>query len=56
MQNEIMVKIILDESYKVDTSLYLDIINGLNDRLVPVNEITLNNKIVFTNTEGFTER
>ena len=34
----------------------MDIINGLNDRYVPCNEISLNGEIVFTNTQGFVNK
>lgn len=53
MKNEITIKIILEENNIIDEKLYMDIINGLNDRYVPVNEITLNGDLVFTNTDGF---
>ena len=52
-ENEITIKILLDKGTNINQSLYLDIINGLNDRYVPCNQISLNGKIVFDNTQGF---
>ena len=52
-ENEITIKILLDKGTTINQSLYLDIINGLNDRYVPCNQISLNGKIVFDDTQGF---
>lgn len=53
MKNIITVKIEMEENVPINEQLYLDIINGLNDRLVPVTSISVNDKIVFTNVKGF---
>lgn len=55
-KNEITIKVILAKGTPINQQLYLDIINGLNDRYVPCNEISLNGEIVFTNTQGFTNK
>lgn len=52
-ENEITIKIVLANNVPINNSLYLDIINGLNDRYVPCNEISLNGKVVFNSTKGF---
>lgn len=52
-ENEITIKILLNKSVPVNQEFYLDIINGLNDRYVPCNEISLNGEIVYTNSQGF---
>jgi hypothetical protein len=54
-ENEITVKIYLAKDVTITQQLYLDIINGLNDRYVPCNEICLNGDIVFNSTNGFTK-
>ena len=53
-ENEITIKVRLAYSVPVDNKLYMDIINGLNDRYIPCNEIYLNGDIVFNNVQGFT--
>ena len=52
-ENEITIKILLNKSVPVNQEFYLDIINGLNDRYVPCNEISLNGEIVYPNSQGF---
>lgn len=52
-ENEITVKIILSKNVPIKNELYMDIINGLNDRYVPCNEISLNGNVVFNSTQGF---
>lgn len=53
MDKEINIKVILSSDYIVDNNLLTEIINGLNDKLVPVHEITVDDKIMFNNTLGF---
>lgn len=55
-ENEILVKIYLSKNNQINQELYMDIINGLNDRFIPCNEISVNGEIVFTNTQGFTRK
>ena len=52
-ENEINIKILLSKNVPITTDLYMDIINGLNDRYVPCNEISLNGNVIFTSTHGF---
>lgn len=52
-ENEITIKIVLSKSVPINQTLYMDIINGLNDRYVPCNEISLNGSVVFNSTQGF---
>lgn len=52
-ENEITIKIILSKNVPIKNELYMDIINGLNDRYVPCNEISLNGNVVFNSTQGF---
>lgn len=51
MSNEITVKMIITEN--INKELLMSIINGLNDNFLPVNEISVNGKLVFDNTQGF---
>lgn len=53
MEQEINVKILLSPEYVVDETFMMDIINGLNDRFVPVNQIIVNGIEKFNNKEGF---
>lgn len=53
MEQEINVKILLSPEYVVDEAFMMDIINGLNDRFVPVNKIIVNGIEKFNNKEGF---
>ena len=55
-ENEITIKVLLTKSTPINQQLYLDIINGLNDRYIPCNEISLNGELVFNNTKGFINR
>ena len=50
---ELLIKVKLVENFKVDEAFIYDILNGLGDHLVPVNEITLNNNILFDSKKGF---
>ena len=56
MENEIVIKVLLAQGVNIDKELYMDIINGLNDRYVPCNEISLNGEVVFNNTVGFIDK
>lgn len=53
MEQEIIIKVKLVENFKVDEAFIYDILNGLGDHLVPVNEISLNGNILFDNKNGF---
>ena len=55
-ENEITVKIRLAKTVSVNQALLLDIINGLNARYVPCNEIYLNDNLIFNDKEGFIKR
>lgn len=50
---ELIIKVKLVENFKVDEAFIYDILNSLGDHLVPVNEITLNENILFDNKSGF---
>lgn len=50
---ELIIKVKLVENFKVDEAFIYDVLNGLGDHLVPVNEITLNNNILFDSKNGF---
>lgn len=56
MENEIVIKVLLAQGVNINKELYMDIINGLNDRYVPCNEISLNGEVVFNNTVGFIDK
>ena len=53
MEQEIIIKVLLTPEYKVDEKFLMDIINGLNDRYVPVNQILLDGVEKFNNVQGF---
>jgi hypothetical protein len=53
MEQEINIKVLLPPDYKVDDAFLMDIINGLNDRYVPITQITLNGVEKFNNVQGF---
>lgn len=53
MEQEILIKVLLTPEYNVDEKFLMDIINGLNDRYVPVNQILLNGVEKFNNVQGF---
>ena len=53
MEQEINIKVLLPPEYKVDEKFLMDIINGLNDRYVPITQITLNGIEKFNNIQGF---
>ena len=42
MEQEINIKVLLSPDYVVTEEFLMDIINGLNDRFVPINQITVN--------------
>lgn len=50
---ELLIKVKLVENFKVDEAFIYDVLNGLGDHLVPVNEISLNGNILFDNKNGF---
>ena len=50
---EINLKVKLVDNFRVDEAFLYDILNGLGDHLVPVNEITLDGEILFDNNNGF---
>lgn len=56
MENEIVIKVLLAQGVNINKELYMDIINGLNDRYVPCNEISLNGEVVFNNIVGFIDK
>ena len=53
MEQEINIKILLTSDYNIDEKFLMDIINGLNDRYVPVNQIIVNGIEKFNNVQGF---
>lgn len=50
---ELLIKVKLVENFKVDEAFIYDILNGLGDHLVPVNEISLDGNILFDSKNGF---
>lgn len=50
---ELLIKVKLVENFKVDEAFIYDVLNGLGDHLVPVNEISLNGNILFDSKNGF---
>lgn len=40
----------------IDNKLLLDIINGLNDKFIPVKQISQGDEVLFTDTDGFTRK
>lgn len=40
----------------IDNKLLLDIINGLNDKFIPVKQISQGDEVLFTDTAGFTRK
>lgn len=57
-QNDVIIKVqvgsnLTPEQYQ---KFYMDIINSLNDRLIPVLSIVNNDIEVFNNKQGFTEK
>ena len=57
-QDDVIIKIQIDSSLSVEAKqkIYMDVINGLNDRYLPVLSIMNNDVEVFNNQTGFTER
>ena len=57
-QDDVIIKIQIDSNLSVEAKqkIYMDIINGLNDRYLPVLSIMNNDVEVFNNQTGFTER
>ena len=57
-QDDVIIKIQIDSNLTTEAKqkIYMDVINGLNDRYLPV-LTTMNNDVeVFNNQTGFTER
>lgn len=50
---ELNIKVKLVNNFKVDESFLYEILNGLGDHIVPVNEITLNGVVLFDAINGF---
>lgn len=50
---EINIKVKLVHNFDVNEAFLYDILNGLGDHLVPVNEVTLNGVVLFDNKSGF---
>ena len=57
-QDDVIIKIQIDSNLSVEAiqKIYMDVINGLNDRYLPVLSIMNNDVEVFNNQTGFTER
>ena len=53
MDKEIVIKLHVVENFNISEEFLMDIINGLNDRYVPVETIEVDGKLRFSNTEGF---
>lgn len=51
--NTLLIKVQLPSSYNIDGKFLLSVVESLNDRLIPVNEIQVNNTIVFDGKTGF---
>ena len=51
--NTILIKVQLSPDYNIDGKFLLSVVESLNDRLIPVNEIQLNNTVVFDGKTGF---
>lgn len=53
--DEVIIKVQIDkditEKQKLD--IYMDIINSLNDRFIPVISISIQEKEIFNNKQGF---
>lgn len=57
-QDDVIIKVQVDSDLSEERkqSIYMDIINSLNDRFIPVCSIVNNEEEVFNNTVGFTKR
>ena len=57
-QDDVISKIQIDSNLSTEAKqkIYMDVINGLNDRYLPVLSIMNNDVEVFNNQTGFTER
>lgn len=57
-QDDVIIKIQIDSNLTTEAKqkIYMDVINGLNDRYLPVLSIMNNDVEVFNNQTGFTER
>lgn len=57
-QDDVIIKVQVDSDLSEERkqSIYMDIINSLNDRFIPVCSIINNEEEVFNNTIGFTKR
>lgn len=54
MENNIItIKFSLNKNITIDNNLYFEIINALNNQLLPCNEIYLNDVKVFDSQKGF---
>ena len=53
MSQDVNIKVKLVDNFKIDETFIYDILNGLADHLIPVNEITLNDNVLFDNKSGF---
>lgn len=51
--NVITIKVELSKLVPLNEAFYLDIINALNDKLIPCNEISVNDKKIFDSNNGF---
>ena len=56
--DDVIIKIQIDSNLTTEAKqkIYMDVINGLNDRYLPVLSIMNNDVEVFNNQTGFTER
>lgn len=57
-QDDVIIKIQIDSNLSAEAKqkIYMDVINGLNDRYLPVLSIMNNDVEVFNNQTGFTKR
>lgn len=57
-QDNVIIKVQIDSNISKERkqNIYMDIINSLNERYIPVLSILNNEEEVFNNTIGFTER
>lgn len=53
-EKEMIIKLLLDNNTKIDTTLISNVINGINNSVfVPVTEISIDGNPVFNSTQGF---
>ena len=57
-QDDVIIKIQIDSNLTTEAKqkIYMDVINGLNDRYLPVLSIMNNDVEIFNNQTGFIER